>query len=82
MHHQALNAFIATEDFPTVQSMHKGIQGTWYRYLIVNLETFVYYTPTWLQISDSCNTKVWNKAAAKFPSLLFIAQPFVTIRNL
>ena len=26
MHHQALNAFIATEDFLTVQSMHKGIK--------------------------------------------------------
>ena len=50
--------------------------------IFVNLETFVYYTPTWLQISDSCNTKVWNKAAAKFPSPLFITQPFVTIRNL
>ena len=50
--------------------------------IFVNLETFVYYTPTWLQISDSCNTKAWNKAAAKFPSPLFIAQPFVTIRNL
>ena len=36
MHHQALNAFIATEDFPTVQSKHMGIQGTWYQYLLTS----------------------------------------------